>query len=240
MYTPDFWGLFVRLVPGDTLMKLRLASKGYNGAADEFIDEGVRSSKFLLHGGKSDRCFLSESKKKKKCKPVTRVLFLLNVTEVGSCACCLAFNLSVLDTPEGVKSIGKGAFHDCRNLTRVSFSGTLMFIGGGAFADCGGLENVDLHHTNLQEIGIQAFTRCLKLKSMTIPDSLQTLSEEVFFACSKLVPSNVDVRDWQNDTTSEVGAHLRSLQSSFKKAPPSAFFIIKKFFACINFINPSS
>ncbi|GMH62510.1 hypothetical protein TrLO_g2976 [Triparma laevis f. longispina] len=45
---------------------------------------------------------------------------------------------------------------------------------------------------------------------MTIPDSLQTLSPDVFYNCSKLFPSNIIVSDLDNDTTSEVVAHLRS------------------------------
>ncbi|GMI16377.1 hypothetical protein TrLO_g12922 [Triparma laevis f. longispina] len=58
-----------------------------------------------------------------------------------------------------------------------------------------------------------AFHQCLELKSITIPDSLQTLGIRVFDGCYKLVPSNIDVSDWHNDTTSEVVAHLRSEMS---------------------------
>ncbi|GMI17586.1 hypothetical protein TrLO_g3928 [Triparma laevis f. longispina] len=48
---------------------------------------------------------------------------------------------------------------------------------------------------------------------MTIQDSLQTLGVNVFWRCSKLIPSNINVNDLHNDTTSEVVAHLRSEMS---------------------------
>ena len=79
------------------------------------------------------------------------------------------------------------------SLTTVSFPTTLAYIGALALADSS-LENVDLLHTKLQELGHEAFCHCYKLKSMTIPDSLQTFDYAVFTHCSKLVPSNIDVR----------------------------------------------
>ncbi|GMH60287.1 hypothetical protein TL16_g03018 [Triparma laevis f. inornata] len=48
---------------------------------------------------------------------------------------------------------------------------------------------------------------------MTIQDSLQTLGVNVFWRCSKLIPSKINVNDLHNDTTSEVVAHLRSEMS---------------------------
>ncbi|GMH64264.1 hypothetical protein TrLO_g14595 [Triparma laevis f. longispina] len=80
----------------------------------------------------------------------------------------------------GVKSIGYCAFYHCRSLTTVSFPTTLTSIGKWAFAFCESLDNVDLLQTNLQELGIEAFISCSELKSMTIPDSLQTLGIRVF------------------------------------------------------------
>ena len=91
---------------------------------------------------------------------------------------------------------------------------SLTTIGEDAFRKCSSLENVDLLHAKLLEIGVNAFGDCLELKSMTIPDSLQTLDDKVFINCSKLVPSNISVRTWNNDTTTEVIAHLRSQQQN--------------------------
>ncbi|GMH78938.1 hypothetical protein TrLO_g8640 [Triparma laevis f. longispina] len=70
------------------------------------------------------------------------------------------------------------------------------------------LENVDLLHTNLHELGQEAFGGCGKLKSVTIPDSLQTLGYIVFLEDFKLVLSNIDTFD-----TNVVVAYLRSQQN---------------------------
>ncbi|GMH74992.1 hypothetical protein TrLO_g8783 [Triparma laevis f. longispina] len=76
------------------------------------------------------------------------------------------------------------------------------------------LDNVDLLHTNLQEIGRYAFQGCSELKSTTIPDSLQTLGGNVFLICFKLVLSNINVNITRGDPTLKVIAHLRSKQQS--------------------------
>ena len=109
--------------------------------------------------------------------------------------------------------IGYAAFGSCRSLTTVTFPATLTSIGEQTFNGCSSLENVDLLHTNLQELSRAAFANCSELKSVTIPDSLQTLGPHVFYACSKLVPSNIDVTNQTIDTTPEVVAHLRSEMS---------------------------
>ncbi|GMH50577.1 hypothetical protein TL16_g06503 [Triparma laevis f. inornata] len=48
-------------------------------------------------------------------------------------------------------------------------------------------------------MGLRAFCDCEELKSMTIPDSLQTLGEHVFLGCFNLVPSSIDVHDTIED-----------------------------------------
>ncbi|GMH90532.1 hypothetical protein TL16_g11795 [Triparma laevis f. inornata] len=211
MHTPEFRRHFVEFVPGDTLMTLRLATKGWKAAADAFIDEGMRSGAIIVHDGKDIRGSVLARKARRKL--VRRAIFLLNITKVGNCACMWAINLVVVDIPEGVKSIGHGAFITCSSLTTVSFLTTLKSIDRSASNGCSNLDNVDLLHTNLQELGSYAFHRCSELKSMTIPDSLQTLDDYVFVECSKLVPFSIDASDDDIDTTSEVVAHLRSKQT---------------------------
>ena len=206
MYTPEFRRHFVDFVHVQTLMALRVATKGFNVAADVLIDEGVRSGKLMVHGG-NDLSHDGINARKERHKLVTRVIFLLNVTKVGQNACYCAVNLVIVDIPEGVESIGHSAFAHCRSLTTVSFPKTLSSIGTASFFSCSSLDNVDLLHTNLQKLGRLAFAYCSELKSMTIPDSLQTLGYRVFEYCSKLVSSNINDRD--NDA---VVAHLRSKQ----------------------------
>ena len=217
MFTPEFRRHFVEYVPGDTLMTLRLVTKGWKAAADAFIDKGVESSVILVHDGN----VISEDVAdilREKHKLVTRVIFLLDISQVGDAACQWAINLVVVDIPEGIESIGVNAFFQCSNLTTVSLPRTLTSIGECAFLDCRSLETVNLLHTNLQELGEYVFAQCIELKSMTIPDTLQTLGRNVFYNCSKLLPSNIDI-SWNNDDdpTSQVVAYLSSQQQTLKK-----------------------
>ncbi|GMH98901.1 hypothetical protein TrLO_g14209 [Triparma laevis f. longispina] len=231
MATDDFRRLLRGYVDvTDLFHTFRLVSKPWQRIAEEKIDEDFESGVLAFHDG-NDISSEEVKAQEERRKPVKRVIFLLNIM-VGENACRFAANLVVVDIPEGVESIGVKAFYWCQNLTTVSFPTTLTSLGEYAFDSCSSLENVDLLHTNLQELGQEAFARCSELKSMTIPDSLghaHRLGSDIFFRCSKLVPSNIDVNDDNNneDVSFEVIDYLRErskfaalkmqLSSMFKK-----------------------
>ncbi|GMH86887.1 hypothetical protein TL16_g10683 [Triparma laevis f. inornata] len=217
--TDDFRRLIVPYLPNDVLMTIRLVSKPWSRVADRFISDSVESGTMVVRGEKDfTNIGWSYTGFEERYELVTRVIFLLNITKVGKCVCYLSYNLVVVDIPEGVERIGNSAFFECRSLTTVSFPTTLTSIGSATFFKCSSLDNVILLHTNLQEIGAGTFQLCSELKSMTIPDSLQTLRDTVFADCSKPVPSNINVNSYvnnkPNDTTSEVVACLRAQQTT--------------------------
>ncbi|GMH51864.1 hypothetical protein TL16_g01107 [Triparma laevis f. inornata] len=211
--TDDFRRLLVPFLPGETLMTLVLATKAWNAVVDAFVDERVASGEMIVHGG-NDINWEDVMARQERRKLTTRVIFPLNITMIGEHACFMAVNLIVVDILEGVESIGDGALAKCNSLITVSFPTTLKSIGHGAFGFCTCLENVDLLHANLQKLGERAFGACSELKSMTIPDSLQAFGRHVFFRCSKLVTSSIDVNNYDGNKTPKVIAHLRSKQSN--------------------------
>ncbi|GMH74172.1 hypothetical protein TL16_g06390 [Triparma laevis f. inornata] len=219
MYTPEFRRHFVEFVHVQTLTKLRLATKGWNAAADAMIYEGLQSGELIVHDGK-DISYDIARHRKEICALISRAIFLL--TKIGEHACAFATNLIIVEIPEGIERIGENAFYECRSLTTVSFPTTLRLIEDGAFGWCSSLKNIDLLHTNLQELGNAAFDYCSELKSMTIPNSLKTFGDDIFYKCDKLVPDCIDINDEINDddVTSEVIAHLRS-QQLFSTTPPA-------------------
>ena len=207
--TPEFRRQLLGYFSFSEWMKLRLLTHDWLAVIDTLFAREVESGTMIVHGGYN---FSDEMIKVRRLGHrrvfATQVVFLLNTTKVGNLAFCGATNLVVLDIPEGVKSIEAEAFMCCHSLTTISFPTTLVLIANMAFFSCKSLENVDLLHTQLQELGYGAFGRCSELITMTIPDSLQTLGEVVFMECSKLVPSHIDVYE-----TSDVVDHFRSLQS---------------------------
>ncbi|GMH67709.1 hypothetical protein TL16_g04750 [Triparma laevis f. inornata] len=100
--TDDFRRLLVPLIPDDTLMKMRVVSKPWSRVADRFISDGVESGAIIVHDGNHIDWGVAEDREERS-KLVTRVIFLLNITKVGRCACHSAVNLVVVDIPEGVE-----------------------------------------------------------------------------------------------------------------------------------------
>ncbi|GMH88592.1 hypothetical protein TL16_g11197 [Triparma laevis f. inornata] len=223
MYTPEFRRHFVEFVPLDTLLTMKVISKEFEETTREYIAWRVKNGEMILHRGVNIAFDLDKSSVEEKeafaeaaaarHNLVTQVVFLQNLPRIGDFACFFAWSLVIVDIPEGVVGIGDYAFGYCNSLTAISFPRTLTLIGGHAFEYCKSLENVDLLHTNLQEIDDWAFQECSELKLMTIPDSLQAIGIFVFDKCSKLAPSNIDVNDDDDDLSPKVVAHLRSQMS---------------------------
>ncbi|GMH57470.1 hypothetical protein TL16_g02386 [Triparma laevis f. inornata] len=188
--TIDFKRHFVEFVHIEMLLVLREVCKEWNEVVKDVVDESVESGAMIVHGGEDLQWSAAREERRKL---VTQVVFLLNNIKVGDRACWCAVNLVVVDIPEGVESIGVWAFQWCSSLTTVSFPTTLKSINEYAFDECSSLDNVDLLHTNLQELGKQAFSFCSELKSMTIPDSLQTVGDNIFYGCFELVSSSIDI-----------------------------------------------
>ena len=191
----------------------------------DFEDEPF--GEIIVHGGNDISYEEAWSyARKERMKKVTKVVFLLNITKVGYYACRLASVLIVVDIPEGITTIGRSSFAGCFSLKDIKFPKSLTSIGNCSFYKCSSLEQVDLLHTNVQELGDSSFQSCTSLREMKVPDSLQTFGYSVFTNCSALVPSHIDVKYYDSDSesdseneeervdvTSEVIAHLRSLQS---------------------------
>lgn len=98
--------------------------------------------------------------------------------------------LQSVKIPEGVTVIGT-AFKGCSNLTSVEFPNSLTTIGEHAFEGCTNLASIDLP-ASLINLGGSAFKRCTSLTSIKIPDSVafidyfDGIGSGVFSGCSNL------------------------------------------------------
>ena len=76
--------------------------------------------------------------------------------------CCPAGKIGCIQIPEGVTSIGFGAFEDCSKLTSVVISDSVTTIGEWAFSGC------------------------TSMTSINLPDSVVTIEGYAFYDCSNL------------------------------------------------------
>ncbi|GMH73366.1 hypothetical protein TrLO_g1019 [Triparma laevis f. longispina] len=184
MATVDFKRLLIGFILDEMLMSLRLTTKAWKAVAEEVIDEGVSSGSIIVHGGKDIRKKAWQDREVRR-KLVKRMVFFLNVTNIGVHACCVAINLVVVDIPEGVEIIGAAAFQQCVSLTTVSFPTTLKLIGIAAFASCPSLDDIDLLYTKLREL-VEKKARGKKKKKKKKKKTNDPKKLEILDACMAL------------------------------------------------------
>ena len=87
--------------------------------------------------------------------------------------------------PEGVTSIGDGAFWGCRSLTSVVIPEGVTSIGDSAFAGCSSLTSIVIPE-GVTYIGREAFRYCSSLTSVVIPESVTSIGDSAFRECESL------------------------------------------------------
>lgn len=94
-------------------------------------------------------------------------------------------NLTSVDIPSSVKTIGRGAFAVCRNLESVRLPGGLTEIPTDMFSGCLNLQTVSMP-SSLKSIGSDAFHGCESLSSIVIPEGVTDIGNDAFWGCRKL------------------------------------------------------
>ena len=129
------------------------------------------------------------------------------VVAIGEWAFCGCSNMTSIEIPNSVTSLGVDAFRNtgltsivipntittlesytffnCSNLTTVTLPDSLEIINSSAFEGCSKLTTINIPNT-VTTIGSKAFYGCSKLASIQIPNSVTTLSNELFRGCSLL------------------------------------------------------
>lgn len=122
----------------------------------------------------------------------------------------------VVTIPEGVKSIGEGAFRGNDRVRIVQMDTDVYWIMPEAFMDCTSLEFVTLH-LMLDEIGDRAFKGCRSLRDVdrTIADvdyycELIRIGDEAFAGCASLKKLELD-SPWQFTVGSRAFADCTAL-----------------------------
>lgn len=105
--------------------------------------------------------------------------------ENGILKACNAKGITSIKVPEGVHTIGEGAFKGCVSLEQVILPDTVTEILANAFKGCRKLREVKLP-SGLTFIGDYAFHRCHQLGSIEIPEGVERLGNCVFLYCDSL------------------------------------------------------
>ncbi|GMH92538.1 hypothetical protein TrST_g7251 [Triparma strigata] len=144
MHTNDFRRLFVDFVMVDTLVAMRWLDTKWHAVVEKKLTELKEDEPYgeiIVHGGNDineDEAY--SAARREWMKQVTKVVFLLNITEVGDYACFKASNLVAVDIPEGITIIGRASFAGCIRLKDIKFPNSLTSIGSYSFQGCSSLE----------------------------------------------------------------------------------------------------
>ena len=135
--------------------------------------------------------------------------------------------------PNGVTSIGNGAFYSCTNLVSVSIPNSVTSIGDDAFAECDRLTDVTIPD-GVTSIGDGAFAKCDELTSVTIPNSVTSIGDGAFSGCTNL---SVSIPDGVTRIGDEAFSNCYSLTSI--TIPKSVLCIGNRAFYNCNLVSVS-
>ena len=125
---------------------------------------------------------------------IAEIVLPEGLTSIGRYAFQECKYVSGVTIPEGVTRIGDSAFEFCSALTGVTIPEGVTSIGEYAFFGCSSLTSVTIP-AGVTSIGSSAFSSCSALTGVTIPAGVTSIGSSAFTFCSGLtsvtIPSSV-------------------------------------------------
>ncbi|MEG1804336.1 MAG: leucine-rich repeat protein [Clostridia bacterium] len=156
------------------------------------------------------------------CYKLKTVVTNTSPTEIGEYAfanCVILGDLALND----LTKIGEKAFFNCKNIFSskikqqdvevtglVNFGSKLEVIGVSAFEGCASIKTVNFDIKSIiKEISSRAFANCNRLESVSIAKSVETIANDVFVGCLRLVNiRNLSLADFGASANFGVPANL--------------------------------
>lgn len=112
------------------------------------------------------------------CIELKEVTFGDNITFIGGRAFKECISLQEINLPKKLEKMEASVFEGCKSAKKITVPATLTNWGAGSFFGCSAVEEVVLED-GLKTIQYQAFASA-KLKSITIPASVEFIGSEAF------------------------------------------------------------
>ena len=112
------------------------------------------------------------------------------VTSIGKFAFKECSGLTSVILPAGVDTIGESAFEDCENLVSINIPAGVTKIEKKAFSACSAITSIEIPN-GVTSIGSSAFEACHKLSDITIPSSVTNIGDSAFAYCIALSSINI-------------------------------------------------
>ena len=90
------------------------------------------------------------------------------------------------DGPFDHFALGESMFESCDSITGFTLPAGVRFIPKRAFASCKGFTTLNLTNTNITNIQNEAFSECINIESVKLPDSVGFIRSYAFAGCSSL------------------------------------------------------
>ena len=95
-------------------------------------------------------------------------------------------NLTTITIPTTVEAIGEKAFYLCEKLTAVRLPKKLSVLGSHAFYKCTALSSLKIDDSQLSVLNRFVFARCSALTAVTLPPGITSIEPYAFSNCTNL------------------------------------------------------
>lgn len=121
-----------------------------------------------------------------KCSKLTSIKLSSNLTSIPGSCFSTCTSLKEIELPSGITSIGGSAFFKCSALESIEIPAGVTSIGEKVFEECAGLTTATFSGNILTSVGQRLFYNCDSLTNVTLPSTLQSISNYMFYSCGAL------------------------------------------------------
>lgn len=145
-------------------------------------------------------------------------------TSWGNTTITYTYNYTKITLPEGIKTIGRYAFAENKNLKEVVLPDSLTDFNYCAFMNCKNLESVNIPD-GVECLPDFLFSGCTKLKNLGLPDSIKIICDNaIIITSADSLPDSVEYLGKElftscTEETVTLPKSLKTLRGTFYKMP---------------------